>query len=66
MVEFAELGRAKARGRRVNLHEIDGSRRLMEQDYGHKWLSCRGTRAVDRRTIHRGLSLEDSPRFFGG
>ena len=65
MVEFAELGRAKARGRRVNLHKVDGSRRLMEQDYGLKCRSCRGTRVVDRRITHRGLSGERSQSFFG-
>ena len=41
MIEFAEFGGAKARGRRINFHKVEGLTRRMEGDYGPiNWCCC--------------------------
>ena len=52
MIEFAEFGRAKARGRRINFHKIEGSRRLMGGDYVPICASCR-----DASSLWSGATL---------
>ena len=55
MIELAEFGRAKARRCWMNLHKVEGSRRLMGRDYDPKCACCRDASESLWRALTRGV-----------